>query len=359
MDSLTASNLHRAIAEGGSGNAGIVGDLEAAFTKLLGARYGLCTSSGTAALICALRAVGVRPGGRVGVSALGPAMTGLAISAVGARPVFLDAAGPSSFGVAPAASARAVEVGLAAVVLVPMWGYWDETSEALDAFRDAGVPIIVDAAQAPFLRLRGDLCTIADVVCLSLHARKPFKAGEGGVCLTNHRHLAERVVTVRNFGQAATGEGERLVPTGAFGSACGANFKINALGAAWCLAQVNTLAQVRERFDRLRGDALEAFRAAGVGWSEAAQADEVVEHGRYGIAVICATRADAATLADTLARRRVEVDTSRYEYRPMYSCGALSRYETPCPVAEHVAAHTVACRLEAFHNPDHRTGGRW
>lgn len=283
MDRLTANSLDRAIAEGGSGNAGIVGDLEAAFAKLVGARYGLCTSSGTAALICALRAVGVRPGDRVGVSALGPAMTGLAITALGGVPVFLDAAGPSSFGVAPGATAQAAKGGLAAVVLVPMWGYWDEQPQTLDMLRDAKVPVIVDAAQAPFLRLRSDLCTVADVVCLSLHARKPFKAGEGGACLTSHRHLAERVVAVRNFGQAATGEDERMVPTGPFGSDCGVNFKINALGAAWCLAQLGALADVRERFDRLRRDALAAFRATGVGWSEAAQSDDVIEHGRYEI----------------------------------------------------------------------------
>jgi dTDP-4-amino-4,6-dideoxygalactose transaminase len=88
MDTLTQANLHQAISQGASGNADIVGNLQAAFADLVHARFALCTASGTAVLSCALRVAGVRPGDPVAVSALGPAMTGLAVTALGARPVF-------------------------------------------------------------------------------------------------------------------------------------------------------------------------------------------------------------------------------------------------------------------------------
>lgn len=348
MDELSR-RLAEAISQGGSGNAEIVGELEAAFARLTGAQFALCTCSGTAALICALRAAGVRPGDAVAVSALGPAMTGLAIAAVGARPVFCDSVSPASFGVGGASADRALTQKPAAAVLVPMWGYWDEQPAALTAFREAGVPVIVDAAQAPFLHLSDGLFRAADLVCLSLHGRKPFKAGEGGVCLTDHQHLAERAVQLRNFGQAAVWDGRRLTPSGPFGARFGANLKMNALGAAWCLTQVQNADQIRARFARLRNEATAILAAAEIPWTEAAQSPAVTEHGRYGIVAICPAAQDAERLAGLLAGQGIEVDSSRYQYRPMYHASHLTRSAAePCPNAEQLTRHAVACRLEAF-----------
>jgi dTDP-4-amino-4,6-dideoxygalactose transaminase len=358
VDELTAARLRRAVVEGGSGNAETVRDLEARLAEFVGARHGLCLASGTAALIGALWACGVRSGDTVAVSALGPAMTGLAVAAVGARPVFLDAASPRSFGVSGRAAASALDQAPKAAVLVPMWGYWDERPEALSLFRSNGVPIIVDAAQAPFLRLSEPMCELADVVCLSLHARKPLKAGEGGACLTNHSALAERIVALRNFGQSARHDGGRLIPTGPFAARFGVNLKMNALGAAWCLSQMDAVEEIRLRLDLLRRRAVEELRSTGVRWTEAAQSDIVTEHGRYGIVAICDDSQGARRLADALQATGVEVDTSRYQYRPMYAASFLSRHTTDCRTAEALAATAVACRLEAFSPPTSDARGR-
>jgi perosamine synthetase len=355
VDELTR-RLSEAISQGGSGNAEVVGDLEAAFAKLMGAQFAICTSSGTAALICALRAAGVRPGDVVAVSALGPAMTGLAIAAVGARPVFCDTASPSSFGISHQSAEQALSQHPKAAVLVPMWGYWDEQPATLDAFGRAGVPVIVDAAQAPFLQLRDDLFQAADLVCLSLHGRKPFKAGEGGVCLTARRHLADRVVQLRNFGQAAHWDGRHITPTGPFGARFGVNLKMNALGAAWCLTQVQDAGRLREHFAALRAIAAEMLAEAQVPWEEASQSPAVTEHGRYGIVAVCAGDQDARRLAGALLDRDIEVDSSRYQYQPMYHAGHMVRYAAGiCPNAEQLTRHAVACRLEAFAACQQRT----
>lgn len=348
MDELTRTYLTDAINQGGSGNADIVGMLEVAFAEFLGARFALCTSSGTAALICALRACGVRPGDAVAVSALAPAMTGLAVTALGARPMFCDTADPTSFGLNPDAVEHAIGQQAKAAVLVPMWGYWDERPAALDALRRNGVPIIVDAAQSPFLRLDIGLCETADIVCLSLHGRKPFKAGEGGVCLTNHRDHADGILQMRNFGQNTAWIGHRLTPAGAFGTNFGVNFKMNALGAAWCLPQIQSADRLREHFAMLRTAATDILTATRIGWTEATQSSTVLEHGRYGIVAICPNERDAQRLVGALDEEKIEIDTSRYRYRPTYHAAHLSRYASTCPHAEQLARHAVACRLEAF-----------
>src|SRR5260370_9552608 len=282
-----APYLERAVAEGGAGNAPVVHDLEDAFATFMEAQFALWVAGGTSALIAACHAVGVRPGDLVGCSALGPVMSGQAIAALGARPAFLDSSARSSFGVSVTAAALAVERRVKAVILVPMWGYWDEEPNSLALFREGGIPVIVDAAQAPFLRLDGGLVAHAAVVCLSLHSRKPLHAGEGGVCLTNHRHYAERILSVRNFGQEAALESRPLVPTVPFGSRTGVNLKMNALGAAWCLYQTDRLDQVRDGLARLRECALGAFGSSDALWHEASLARAVVEHGRDGSVAMC------------------------------------------------------------------------
>jgi perosamine synthetase len=341
-------HLERAVAEGGSGNSSVVVDLEKAFAAFAEARFALCVASGTSALIAACRAVGVRSGDLVGVSALGPVMSGQAILALGARPVFLDSVSESSFGLSAASAAEAIERGVKAVIVVPMWGYWDEQPAALSLFRRNGVPVIADAAQAPFLKLRAGLLHSADIACLSLHARKPLRAGEGGVCLTNDRQYAERIVSVRNFGQQANPNEGHLVPGGPFGAHCGVNMKMNALGAAWCLSQMDHLDAIRTRLDLLRGYALDAFGAAGAAWREASVAAAVLEHGRYGIVAICGSQHNAEHLTSALAGQGIEADTKRFAYRPMYTAPCFRHADGLCPIAEQLTQVAVACRLEDF-----------
>jgi dTDP-4-amino-4,6-dideoxygalactose transaminase len=352
MDRVTTQMIDFAIADGGTGNAEVVRTLEKHLATLLDAPYALCVSSGTAALVCALHAVGVQRADRVAVSALGPSMTGLAVVAAGAEPVFVDCR-PGSFALdADALNAAAKAAPLAAVIPVPMWGYWDEDPQVLADLRQRGIPVIVDAAQAPLLRLGPQtLAESADVICLSLHGRKPIRAGEGGACLTLNPELAERILAVRNFGQQTKFTGSRLDPTGPFASQFGSNFKINALGAAWALTQSTDVGALRSRFATLRKTAQAAFDATGIAWQEAPQASGVVEHGGYGLVALCADAGDAALMAHQLADSGIEVDTLRYSYAPMHHSPCFTGHGTSTPAASDLAARAVACRLEAFPSP--------
>ncbi|OON82202.1 DegT/DnrJ/EryC1/StrS family aminotransferase [Streptomyces tsukubensis] len=348
MDDLTTAHLQSAIDDGGTGNAEVVRTLEARLCALLDAPYALCVASGTTALICALHAVGVRRGDRVGVSALGPSMTGLAVAATGAQPVFIDCR-PGTFGLSPDALSPAAAGPLKAVIPVPMWGYWDESPQLLADLRRRGTAVIVDAAQAPFLRTGPrSLAESADVICLSLHGRKPVKAGEGGACLTRAPELAERVLAMRNFGQRTRFTGTRLDPTGPYGGQPGANYKINALGAAWALAQTEDPDGLRARYASMRLRARAVLGRTGIAWREAPQGGDVIEHGGYGLVALCADAEAAARMADRLTDQKIEVDTVRYSYAPMHHSPCFAPRHTSTPAAEELTATAVACRLEAF-----------
>ena len=108
-----------------------------------------------------------------------------------------------------------MDAGCKAVVPVPLWGYWNEDSQALARARARGCRVVIDAAEAPFLRTSPRLAGILDGMALSLNGRMPLKAGEGGACLTADPALAGAVAALRSFGQGAVPRGRHLVASGA------------------------------------------------------------------------------------------------------------------------------------------------
>ena len=119
---------------------------------------------------------------------------------------------------------------------------WDESPETLDLLALRDIPSILDASQAHHLRVGGrPLTALADVACLSTHARKPLSTGEGGLLLTAREEIASAARSVRNFGQRVERHGRRLLPTGSFGTTFGLNLKLNGLGAALGLAGLAAL----------------------------------------------------------------------------------------------------------------------
>src|SRR5262245_7516116 len=75
--------------------------LEQEIAKLCGVRYGVGVASGTDALILALRAVGVKAGDEVILPPFTFVATGSAVSALGARPKFVDI-DPGTFNISSA-----------------------------------------------------------------------------------------------------------------------------------------------------------------------------------------------------------------------------------------------------------------
>ena len=156
----------------------------------------------------------VRPGDEVIVSAAAPAMTALPVLALGALPVlalgavpvFADVAHPATFALDRDDIAAKTTGRTRAVITVPMWGYPADGADLAAACDDWGLPLIEDAAQAHGTLVDGRHAgTHATIGTFSTHARKIMTTGEGGVCLTGHDHLNERLRRIRNLGQPDAG----------------------------------------------------------------------------------------------------------------------------------------------------------
>jgi dTDP-4-amino-4,6-dideoxygalactose transaminase len=224
-------------------------ETEAFETELAGAldaAGAVAVNSGTAALHLAALALGLGPGDEVVVPSLTFVATAAAALMVGARPVFVDVAGPDDLTLDPAAVSAALTTRTRAIVAVH-YGGWPAQIGQLRAIADAaGVALVEDAAHAPLVRCpEGMLGTIGDVGCFSFHAAKNITTGEGGMVVSQDPELLDRVRRLRSHGMATptTQQGKRERMPGYDVAEVGFNYRPTDLAAAIGRVQL-------ARFDR-------------------------------------------------------------------------------------------------------------
>lgn len=194
-----------------------VGTFEEAFADLCGSDHCIGVSSGTSALMLALQALGVRAGGEVITAAHTFIATAEAISALGAKPVFVDI-DPRTYNINPNALVDAITPATQAIVPVHIYGQPADMATINEVAAANDLPVIEDAAQAHGATLNGKVAgTLGDAACFSFYPGKNLGAyGDAGAITTNRADLAERVGLLRNHGRRTKyvhdtiGYGERL-----------------------------------------------------------------------------------------------------------------------------------------------------
>lgn len=170
-------------------------ELELRLAGFTGAARVACLSSATAALECALRALGIGPGDEVITSAYTYTASCSPICHVGATPVLADVA-PDSFEMDYAALDALITPRTRTIITVDIAGRvcdYDALESALDAARDRFKPanerqaaigriaIVADGAHALGATRCGKRAgEIADLTAFSFHAVKNFTTAEGG-----------------------------------------------------------------------------------------------------------------------------------------------------------------------------------
>ncbi len=224
---------------------GKVAKFERAFAQAMGARHAVAVTSGTAALITALAALGIGPGDEVIVPTYTWVATINAVVNVGAVPVFVDI--DDTLTMDPAAVAAAVTPYTKALLPVHMRGAGAEMAPLLEAARRHGVRVIEDTAQACGGRYRGRrLGTLGDIGAYSLQYHKVITTGEGGVVVTDQPGLYERAVRYHDQGSVRIQELDETMPAGT-PLMIGTNFRISEISGALGLVQLGRLEWIIER----------------------------------------------------------------------------------------------------------------
>jgi len=177
--------------------------LEEEIAKLCGVAHGVGLASGTDALILALRACGVHAGDEVLLPPFTFVATGSAVSALGAKPVFVDIR-PDTYNINPSEFERRVTPRTRAIVVVHLYGLAADMDPILAFANSRKLPVIEDNAQAIGASYKGRRTgSLGDVACLSFYPTKNLGAyGDAGMIVTNSGELAARIRTLRNHGQA-------------------------------------------------------------------------------------------------------------------------------------------------------------
>lgn len=173
------------------------------FANHLGAKYGIGCASGLDALMLALKAIDVHPGDEVITTPLSAAATALAITHIGAKPVFVDAL-PETLCLNPALLKTAITSKTKAIIPVHLYGYPAETVEIEKICAEHSIALIEDCAQAVGTKDRGGRMagTRGIVGCFSFYPTKNLGAfGDAGFMCTNDEAIAKKLKKLRNYGQ--------------------------------------------------------------------------------------------------------------------------------------------------------------
>lgn len=212
---------------------------EALFSDYLSIPHAVATQSGTAAIHLALLALGIGPGDEVIVPALSFAATVNPVRYVGAVPVFVDVE-PDNFAMAPHLLEKAITPKTKAVIVSHLFGIPGAIEEIQAICRHADLPLIEDAAEAlgakASHRYTGTFGTIG---CFSFNGNKTLTTGGGGIAVTHHKELAERMLHLST--QAKESASAYLSPFEISHDDIGYNYRMTGLQAAIGLAQINKL----------------------------------------------------------------------------------------------------------------------
>ncbi len=180
-----------------------VEEFEKAVASLVGVRYAAAVNSATAGMLLTLTAL--RPGeaSEVITTPFSFVATAEAIIHAGARPVFADIL-PGTLTIDPEEIARKVGHRTLAIMPVDIAGYPADYEKLKKISTHFGLPLVADAAHSIGSTLLGkSSAKWADAAIYSFHATKNLTCGEGGMVLSRHKTITDRVKLLSRHGMTA------------------------------------------------------------------------------------------------------------------------------------------------------------
>ena len=217
-------------------------EFEKAFAAHCGAGEGVAVNSGTAALHCAMRALGIGPGDEVIVPAITFAASANAAIYEGGTPVFADVEADTLL-IDPVSVATKITTKTKAIVAVDYAGQPADYETLRDLARDRGIAIIADACHAPGATYQDrKVGTLGDINCFSFHPVKHMTTCEGGMTLTDDAKMAAHMRRFRNHGIDSDHRSREASGAHAYDMAeLGYNYRLPDVQCALGLAQLSRL----------------------------------------------------------------------------------------------------------------------
>jgi len=210
------------------GQGEFIEEFEEEWAKFNKYKYGVACTSGSAALYLALKALNIGIGDEVIVPEFTMIACANAVSLTGAKPVFVDCRDDLNIDpdlIWPNEKTKAI-------LAVAIYG-----RKLDEKIFNLGIPVIEDLAEAHGVMPRGD------IVCYSFYGNKIITTGEGGMCLTNRKDLADEMQKQRNL----YFDKERSL----IHQKIGFNFRMTNMQAAVGLAQLSKIMEILRKRRKL------------------------------------------------------------------------------------------------------------
>ena len=174
---------------------------EKAFAKYCGARYCVGVGNGLDALMLALKALGIGSGDEVIVPSNTYIATALAVTYVGATPVFVE---PDirTFNIDPTLIEPAITSRTKAIMPVHLYGQACDMDPIMAVAKKYDLKVVEDCAQAHGATYKGQkVGTFGDAAGFSFYPGKNLGAlGDAGAVVTNNKDLEDEVRALGNYG---------------------------------------------------------------------------------------------------------------------------------------------------------------
>ncbi len=177
-----------------------VARLEKKLCKIVGAKYAVAVSNGTAALHAACYAAGIKSGDEVITTPMTFAASANCILYMGAIPVFADI-NSETYNIDPESIEEHITERTKAVIVVDYTGQATELDEIRLICKKYHLLLIEDGAHSIGTVYKGmQVGNIADLTTFSFHPVKTVTGGEGGAILTNDENFYQRLKLFRTHG---------------------------------------------------------------------------------------------------------------------------------------------------------------
>ena len=235
----------------------------------MGAKDAVSVGNGTDALILALEVKGIGPGDEVITSPMSAAFSALAISRLGAKPVFGDV-DPVTMNLDPSTIEVLITPRTKAIMPVHLYGHPADMDPIMDIARRHKLIVVEDACQAHAARYKGrPVGSISGIAGLSFYPTKNLGGfGDGGAILVDDPALAKKLRQLRNGGQSEKYRHEIL----------GTNSRLDDMQAAILRELLHTLDAETARRREIAERYFEAFRGLPLGLPEEQEYARAVYH---------------------------------------------------------------------------------
>ena len=174
---------------------------EKAFSEYCGTRYCIGVGNGLDALMLALKALDIKGGDEVIVPSNTYIATALAVTYVGARPIFVEPK-LETFNIDPHKIESAITDKTKAIMPVHLYGQACDMDIILNIAQKYNLKVVEDCAQAHGATYKGKkVGSFGDVAGFSFYPGKNLGAlGDAGAAVTNDEKLAIKIRALSNYG---------------------------------------------------------------------------------------------------------------------------------------------------------------